>query len=416
MSSDVTSLAAGGGKPVRLLCVSGLFPFPTDIGTAIHVWGLGEALDRAFDAHFLLLQRPDTTAAHVAEVRRRLRGTVETFVPPAAPGGNAGGLQMWMRAAAIGAPPWVLDEFSNAMADRVSTLSRGVSGVVFLYDRGLYVRAARAAPGVIVTVRHEIEGWTFRDRDTAALAPRARARTLAAGRLVRCLERRAICHSDLVVVTSEEEDTRMHELYGQQADAIVPAAIRPQPAWTPHGGDPTVGYLGSLDYGPNVDGLVRFIEEGWSAAPPAAGLVIAGRAPSARVMALHDRPSVEVLEVSEGFDAFLPGFLQRIHVGVVPLWSGGAGVKLKTLTLLGAGVPTVLTPVAAQGLPLRTGVHCLIVHSPRQMVSATARLLGDHLLASRLGAAGRDLVSREYVWPVVGPRFAEFVGGQLARS
>ena len=402
---------------MRVVCASALFPLPPDIGSALFVWGLARALDEAFDADFVFLRRPETTAAQVDEARARLSGRVEVFDPP--PPRRPGRLQAartWGAAARRGGPPWAIEELSAPMARRLAALAEAADAVVLLYDRGLYALSLPDRHPPVVMVRHEIEGWTIRQAGLAGLGVRERIRTLAARPLVRSLERRAIRRCEVVFLTSEEEDRRMQALYGRRADALVPAAVGRQPEWSPHGGPPTVGYLGSLDYGPNVDGLLRFVAEGWPQVPATARLLLAGRNPVPGVRALGGERGMEVVEVSEDFETFLPRFLREVHVGVAPLWAGGAGVKVKTLTMLAAGMPAVLTPVAAQGLPVEDGVQCLIADGPREVAAATARLLEDPGLAARLGAAGRVLVSSDYLWDVVGPRFAEEVGRRVASS
>lgn len=394
---------------MRLVCVSELFPLPPDLGSAVRVLALAEALDQVFDVHFLLLRRPETTAAQVAEARRHFHGTVEVFAPPRRSSGRVDVLRTWARAAQRQAPPWVVEEFSPAMAERLVALSPGAAGIVLLFDRGLCALALPAGSPPVVTDRHEVEGWAFNGLELGALPRRERLRTLAAGRLVRRLENRLLRRCDVVVVTSAEEDDRLLKLYGRPATAVVPSAIRPMPLWQQHDGAPTLGYLGALDYRPNVDGLARFVAEGWARAAQPPPLIIAGRSPAPSVLALQAHPGLEVINVSDHFDEFLRTFLARIHVGVVPLWSGGAGVKLKTLTLLGSGVPTVVTPAAAQGLPVAHGVHCLIADDPPGLARAATNLLQDRELAFRLGSTGRQLVHDGFTWATTGPRFTKLV-------
>ncbi|MDQ3730093.1 MAG: glycosyltransferase family 4 protein [Actinomycetota bacterium] len=302
------------------------------------------------------------------------------------------------------------------MAARLAALVDDAAAVVFLYDRGLYALSAPRLCPPLITVRHEIEEWTSREASLAGLSRREGFRMMAARPLVRRLEGRTVRRCDFVAVTSEEEDERMQALYGRRADILIPAAIRPQPQWKPHDGPPTIGYLGSLDYGPNVDGLHRFVEEGWRGIPPPTRLIVAGRSPVATVRALDADGRVEVTDVSEDFDIFFPRFIEQIQVGVAPLWSGGAGVKVKTLTMLGAGIPAVLTPAAGQGLPVVDGVHCLIAEDPGDFARAVVRLLEDRSFAAELGAAGRELVNQSFTWPVVGPRFAQLVGQRVAQA
>ena len=80
---------------------------------------------------------------------------------------------------------------------------------------------------------------------------------------------------------------------------------------------------------------------------PAAHLSIIGSNPTARVRALAGDGIAMFANVT---DAELAAAYDRARVAVVPLRCG-AGVKLKVVEALRAGMPLVTTPVGAQGLP-----------------------------------------------------------------
>jgi glycosyltransferase involved in cell wall biosynthesis len=88
----------------------------------------------------------------------------------------------------------------------------------------------------------------------------------------------------------------------------------------------------------------------------------------------------------------------------VPLWKG-AGVKLKTLAFLGAGIPVAGTSVAVEGLEVQPGRHCLVAEDARELGRALSELLDDPERARQMGAAARALVSKRYTWDAVAPRF-----------
>ncbi len=57
-----------------------------------------------------------------------------------------------------------------------------------------------------------------------------------------------------------------------------------------------------------------------------------------------------------------------------------AGLKGKVLSAMAHGVPTVLSPAAAEGIGALAGSHHLSAQSPEEWVSAIARLDGDEAL------------------------------------
>jgi polysaccharide biosynthesis protein PslH len=106
----------------------------------------------------------------------------------------------------------------------------------------------------------------------------------------------------------------------------------------------------------------------------------------------------------ESLDEFFAG----LGAAVVPLWRG-AGVKLKTLSFMSAGVPVVGTPVAVEGLQVQHGRHCLVADDPAELAACVRELVADVDAARRIGAEGRRLVEAGYTWPAVGASFCDAV-------
>lgn len=113
---------------------------------------------------------------------------------------------------------------------------------------------------------------------------------------------------------------------------------------------PGVIFVAGFGHPPNEDAARWFVSEVWPkvvAAIPRATLSIIGSDPTRAVRALA-RPGIKVrANVS---DSELSEAYQRARVAVVPLRCG-AGVKLKVVEALRAGIPLVTTSVGAQGLP-----------------------------------------------------------------
>jgi glycosyltransferase involved in cell wall biosynthesis len=84
-------------------------------------------------------------------------------------------------------------------------------------------------------------------------------------------------------------------------------------------------------------------------------------------------------------DAALLDWYRLARVAVVPLL-GGAGVKLKTVEALWHGVPAVVTPAGAQGLPGLSAV-VPIEADPAAFAAAVCDLLIDDALWSQRSAA-----------------------------
>lgn len=113
---------------------------------------------------------------------------------------------------------------------------------------------------------------------------------------------------------------------------------------------PDIVFVAGFGHPPNEDAALWFASEILPlirAEVPDVALSIIGSNPTERVRALAgDGIAVFANVTGEELDAAY----ERARVAVVPLRCG-AGVKLKVVEALRAGVPLVTTPVGAQGLP-----------------------------------------------------------------
>ncbi|WP_129628518.1 glycosyltransferase family 4 protein [Candidatus Oscillochloris fontis] len=238
-------------------------------------------------------------------------------------------------------------------------------------------------------------------------------------------ERRVVRDYDRVLVVSAEDQAALARLAPQASLHVIPNGVdtsyfaphdppppglpRPFAARTGEGGSDLV-FTATLDYRPNIDALVWFVQQVLPrirAVQPAARFVVVGRAAGPAVRALHDGDAVVV--VGEVDDV-------RPSIGaaaayVVPMRIGG-GSRLKLLEALALAAPVVSTPMGAEGIiGLEDGKHLLLGATPAAFAAATLRLIADRELGRRLGAAGRAHVVSQYDWQAIIPRLEGVYGG-----
>ena len=85
----------------------------------------------------------------------------------------------------------------------------------------------------------------------------------------------------------------------------------------------------------------------------------------------------------------------RHRIFIAPLLSG-AGIKGKVLSAIAHGIPTVLTPIAAEGIGLRSGHDCLIVETPQEWAEAIMTLSKDDKLWAAMSKAARDYAGQRF--------------------
>jgi polysaccharide biosynthesis protein PslH len=387
---------------VRLLLITTHFPLPQDTGGVVRALGLSSWLARRHEVHVLAQERPSTEPQHVDELRARLGAPVDTFARAPEPSGSLAAVPgRWGRALVRRTPPWVLREHNAALEARALSLAPSFDAAVTLDDEALVYVPALATVVPTVIDKQNVMGWSLAERGAASKSVRARAQNLIGRSLMRRLERRTSDAAAAVVVTSGAECERHEQLYRYRPDAVVASAIDPPPpADRPLEGR-AVAWLGDLRYYANAEGLVRFVREGWAPVAAAGGeLLVVGRDGPPEVEALRDEPGVRLL----GYVPDLEKALDGASAAVVPLWHG-AGVKLKTLTLMVSGLPVVATPVAVEGIEVDSGRHCLVADDPKELGAHLKALFDDKARRRSLASAGRALVLEAHTWDAVGPSF-----------
>jgi glycosyltransferase involved in cell wall biosynthesis len=173
-------------------------------------------------------------------------------------------------------------------------------------------------------------------------------------------------------------------------------------------------FTGSMDWYPNEDGIVHFIEAVLPRvrrAVPAATLSVVGRSPSARLRTAAAGAGVHVTGL---VDDVRP-HMADAAVYVVPLRIGG-GTRLKIFEALSMAKAVVSTSVGAEGLPLAPGRHFLQADDPVQFAEAVTALLRDSTRRRAMGAAGRRLVEERYSWSKVVDEFENQCGEVLRHA
>ncbi|MGI8456682.1 MAG: glycosyltransferase family 4 protein [Propionibacteriaceae bacterium] len=236
-------------------------------------------------------------------------------------------------------------------------------------------------------VLQTVDPWSIRLAMEARIASgwRARYRSLRAARSLR-RERRLPSATRLLTV-GEADAQRWSAALGRPVRAIPNGATVVRRA-VRTAADPVICFVGSLNYGPNVESartLVREVLPRVRAEVPAVRVVVAGRQPGDEVLALSgDGVEVRgnVASVAEVFAAAdVAVFVDR----------SGVGIRNSVTEALAAGLPVVATPVAAREQP----------GHPRLWVEADVAAVANRVVAVLTSPAGDDtqeVVSSGRTW------------------
>jgi glycosyltransferase involved in cell wall biosynthesis len=240
-------------------------------------------------------------------------------------------------------------------------------------------------------------------RRTAAHADRALLRHYARRQwpAMRREERRCGETVDLVLATSVRDRHVFERELGLRRVAVVPNGID-LAEFAPSTREPvpdTILFSGLMSYFPNQQAVRWFLREVFpTVLRHRAGvrLVVAGADPPRWLTALAG-PHLEVT----GRVADMRPFVARAAVVVAPLRIGG-GTRVKILEALAMARPMISTTLGAEGLDLAHGTSALLADDATAFADAILAVLGDPLLAGRLGACGRRHVVEHFDWNRIG--------------
>jgi glycosyltransferase involved in cell wall biosynthesis len=155
-----------------------------------------------------------------------------------------------------------------------------------------------------------------------------------------------------------------------------------------------VGFIGALNWQPNLDGLRWFLAGVWPRVQrtlPDATFHIAGRGVQAN--AKHWLAGKNVFLEGEVEDA--NRFMGSMTVMIAPLFAG-SGLRIKIIEAMSVGKAIVATPVAAEGLPVEDHRELLIGTDAVSFCDALTSALSDPGLRASMGAKARELVSDRF--------------------
>ncbi|WP_296716353.1 TIGR03087 family PEP-CTERM/XrtA system glycosyltransferase [Erythrobacter sp.] len=195
---------------------------------------------------------------------------------------------------------------------------------------------------------------------------------------------------------------------GIDADAFDPAKVGRHALLAGLPG-PHFVFTGQMDYRPNEQAALWVIDAlmpKLRALYPDALFHVVGRNPTARLMAQHGLPGVQVWgEVPD-----VRPFLAAADVVLAPLLIA-RGVQNKVLEAMAMARPVVLTPDAATGIAAQDGEHWQVSEpDPAAMCARIAPLLAEPEARIRMGAAARRFVIEQHSWDAMLAPLTALVG------
>jgi sugar transferase (PEP-CTERM/EpsH1 system associated) len=169
------------------------------------------------------------------------------------------------------------------------------------------------------------------------------------------------------------------------------------PAITPlNNNAPVMLFTGVMDYKPNIDAVVWFVEHVWQEILkeyPEARFIIAGMNPTSQVKGLE---KISGIEVTGFVDDILPYYHQSDYF-VAP-FRIARGVQNKVLQGFACGLPVISTPMGAEGIDCTKDIDILIASTADEFLSCIKQLDCDAEFREMIKANALKLIHERYSW------------------
>lgn len=420
----------------RILILTPQLPVPpqlltgTSQGTTIRNYHLIAGLARRHTVHLASFASPDDPAiedgsSEVLDALRALCGRIELAPQPVRSLG-ARARDTLLRSQ----PDMALRLESPVMRQKVGRLiQEAAEGYDVVQIEGLemapYIPSMRSGPDRLRATRPLV---VFDDHNAEYLLqqrafltdlrhPRrwiAAAYSFVQWRKLMAYERRVCRAADRVVAVSEADREALQRLVpglqvavvpnGVDLEFLRPGAVLPQADMQ----QPALVFTGKMDYRPNVDAVLWFVEAVLPlirAAVPAVHFYVVGQKPHPRLASLADHPAVTLTGRVPDVRPHIAG----AAVYVVPLRIGG-GTRLKVLEAMAMGQAIVSTRLGCDGFPFQDGREVLFADEPAEFAVQVVRLLRDPQAAAQLGQRARAYVAAHFGWDAILPRLEAVYG------
>ncbi len=370
---------------MNLLLLSNKFPYPPRDGGALATLNMARGMAQLGHHAVLLAINTQKHPGKTEEIPEKIRSAVsmlgvdhDTTPKPLAALGN-----FFFSAKPYNATRFESVQYRQTLAGLLENENFDVIQMEGPYLQYCIPLIRRHFSGLLSLRAHNLEHeiWRGVAEATSGLGKKSYLRNLAwrLRRFETCLLDRI----DALIPISEADEQKFTDMGWKGPTQVIPAGLTreyPEPRWKR---DLSIGYLGALDWEPNVHGLKWFVREVLPAIRerfPGIAVHVAGRNPDQKTAVLLDeRPVTFHGEIENARD-----FINRHPVMVVPVFSG-SGIRIKILEAMALGRVVITTRKGIEGIPAQNNRHIIIADTAREMLRQISYLVQDPGRIRKLG-------------------------------
>lgn len=404
---------------MKILMLSSTFPYPPSRGaTEGRTFNLIKYLSQRHSITLLTQRPPHVLEKHIAALRSHVDELVVFPLPPdpvpeKGIKGIVGKVSRFTESMVKGVPVNVLHRYCPEMQAWIDQhVQAGTFDVIDCEHsvNEIYIRPEfRRQIPTVVDVHSSIYGWTLNHLEMDA-SPHPLRDRLSLALLLERYEKSYCAKFSRIVVTTEDDRQQLLRLCPQAQIQIVSNGVdletftmRPQDP----GGHRLI-FIGAMNSSHNIDAACFFANEVLPQVQqqyPDVTFSIVGANPAPEVLALGERPGVEVT----GRVPSITDYLHQSTVCVVPL-RVGLGIKTKTLESMATGIPIVASDRGLEGLTVDgpdVPLRALRANQVEEYISAIHRLFEDSQLRTTLSHNCRAMIEADYTWDRAGQLYEQ---------
>jgi len=169
----------------------------------------------------------------------------------------------------------------------------------------------------------------------------------------------------------------------------------------------TLVFTGSMDWRPNQDAAVYFVDEIFPLLKreiPGIRAFFVGRNPPQHIINLGTQEGIVITGIVDD----VRQYVAQGALYIVPLRVGG-GSRLKILEAMAMKKPIVSTSIGAEGLDVTDRKDILLADTPEDFCSLCVKVLQEPELSEALVQNGFDLVHAKYKWELIGKKLLNYI-------
>jgi glycosyltransferase involved in cell wall biosynthesis len=401
---------------MKILILSGKVPFPPKDGGAIATLSLAEGLSETGNEVEMLCLNTSKHPFDVSQIHGSLKKkirfhsvNINTRVRPVKLT-----LNLFFSQEPYNAKRFYSVKYQRKLIEILKSFKPEIVQLEGPY-MGYYIPSVRKFSSARVSLRaHNVENEIWQRKAINSSNPFRKFYFGLLSSRIKDLEKKILTECDLMVAISERDRNQLRQLK-EITSITIPSGINSYRYPTPRRPEfPTLFYIGALDWMPNQEGIIWFMENVFMNVRknhPHIKLHIAGRnSPEWLKQKFREQAKSGIVFHGEVENAY--EFMNAYAIFVSPLFTG-SGIRIKILEGMMMQRAVVATSIAAEGIPVSDRKNIFIADTPSEMSSIISELAGNREKYESIAKNSRQFVMENFNNLATCKRLSEFYRSNL---